>query len=602
MPLDAWWSSIALPPLVSWYNYPNAEHALGLLSTAGDSSSFVETVEQLKEWAEQNGLELRPESQINFWVEIAPNRELVLVSRPFRFWVGRPNPEDPYTWAPHQEWAPEFECPHCGGMHPGYSAGCNGLAFRCCSCQGTDNLVDIGHATACTSCAHACDLDDCEAWVIGERLYCDEHRTDGYCVYCDSYMERGPEDDPFFQTRDGGYCCENCRELVCQNCDRYYRRGLTWNSDLELNVCRRCLFAGADGTTGESFDETADMTNKAMQIPTIPGREDVRQCGVEIEGANGSGDGNSLAAAFYDAGLSTFDRMAGYHHGEGGGFVHVERDSSVDWEVVIGPLNPANQSHVRNLNSAVRIIRERVKSNEVGLDLRAGCHIHVEAARTSLDSAFNLNALFAYLEDVIFRLAAARWPVHRAIMDTHYTAPIPKDLRKLQFAREHHSSEDARYYALSFSNYFNRVLSNCHCGATRYDSWEECTCDLGKCTFEFRVFNTTANPRKLHAYMALCQALVAKALSLGVLENASEQFPTLEFRPRRFKDMPEVEQEDIAGLWRDRLAWMFNELPLTDPEKESLAYCVRHSELDSVGEDFIESLLSEQLVTEEVTA
>lgn len=599
VPENAWWLNTTLPQPFLWVNYPPGEHGLGIITTVSDHPDYADRIVQLKAWAEQNGLTVRPSQTINVWVEAGSGREPVALMRPYRIFVGRENPEEPYEFDPGNEWAEDFTCVHCGQTHIAYTASCQGRAFQCWNCgmrvEDGITLVDTGRVTACTDCAHTCEIDGCESWVVGdERLYCEEHRVDAYCVYCDRFMERSVNDEPFFQTVDGGgACCESCRELVCENCNRYYRRGLTWNSDLEMNVCRRCLFVGADGTTGEAFDEDADMTNKAMQIPTIPGRENVRQCGVEIEGANGDGNGDDLAMALYGAGLSTMDHMGGYHSGTSG-FAHVERDSSVDWEVVIGPLNPASQTHVRNLNSVIRTIREHVKDGTLGLDLRAGCHIHVEAARTSLTGAFNLNLLFAYLEDVIFRLAAARWPVHRAIMDTHYTAPIPKDLRKLQFARQHTNDEDARYYALSFQNYFNRVLNSCHCGAVRYDSWEECGCDLGKCTFEFRVFNTTANPRKLHAYLALCQALVAKAMSLGDLDNASDTFPALAFRTRRFKDMDETEQEEIVGLWRDRLAWMFNELPLTDAEKESLAYCIRHSELDTVGEDFIESLLPTQ--------
>lgn len=604
VPSNAWWLTTALPPSFMWIAYPQGEGTLGIISVPSDQPDYPAVISRAREWAAENELVIRPDRVAQVWADAGPDpmREVIPVSRPLRFFVGRENPESPFEFNSGQEWEDDFTCPHCGEIHPAYTASCNGLAFSCVACRAENvPLVDTGYNTACTTCAHACDVDGCDTWILVEnRIYCEDHRMEAYCAGCDTYMERSTEDDPFIRVADGHIYCENCSELVCENCRRFYRRGLTWNSDLEMNVCRRCLFVGADGTTGESFDEDADMTNKAMQIPTIPGRENVRQCGIEIEGANGTSNGDELALALYGAGLSAIDEMAGYHHGNGSGFAHVERDSSVDWEVVIGPLNPAHQGQVRNLNSVVRIIREHIKDGRLGLDLRAGCHIHVEAARTSLTGAFNLNTLFAYLEDVIFRLAAARWPVHRAIMDTHYTAPIPKDLRKLQFARAHNNDEDARYYALSFQNYFSRVLGNCHCGAVRYDSWEECACDLGKCTFEFRVFNTTANPRKLHAYMALAQSLVAKAMSLGDLDNASDTFPALEFRTRRFKDMPETEQEEITGLWRDRLAWMFNELPLTDAEKESIAYCIRHSELEQVGAEFIESLLPEQQVEEAI--
>lgn len=442
-----------------------------------------------------------------------------------------------------------------------------------------------------------CEQEGCETQAIGSR-FCDEHGVLESCTTCPYSVIRGYDEEGFLVDAEGNPYCNTCATRLCPSCNSYSRQELTYSHDADLYVCRRC-FLGAD--EAESFDDDAEIRNRQLVIPVIPGRENIRMCGVEIEGGNGHGNGEDLAARLYDDGLSAIDGVASYHHGSDG-FAHVERDSSVDWEAVIGPLNPAVQADVSKLNRVMRLIRGMVKDGTLTLDLRAGCHIHVEAARTSLDGAFNLNTLFAYAEDVIFRLGAARWPIHRAISDSHYTQPIPKENRKVQFARAHAEDDGARYFALSFNNYFSQMLNRCRCGATRYDSWEDCTCNLGKCTFEFRVFNTTANPRKLHAYLALTQALVAKAMEMGKLDNPAEEFPVHAFVSRRFKDMVSIEQEEIVEEWRERLTWLFNELPLTDEEKDSLGYCVRYSELEAVGEDFLNALLPQQKITEEVTA
>jgi hypothetical protein len=191
-------------------------------------------------------------------------------------------------------------------------------------------------------------------------------------------------------------------------------------------------------------------------------------------GGLGDYDGEALAERFYSQGISSTDSVAGYHHGRGLGFAHVENDSSVDWEAVIGPVNMADRDHVRQLNLAVRTIRSMVHADELRLDMRCGLHIHIGAERVSLEGAFNLNTLFAYIEDPLYRLAAARWPMHRAMVNSHYTQPVMKDAKtKVEFGNLIARAE--RYHALSFTNYINTMLNNCQCGAVRYDSWDQCT-------------------------------------------------------------------------------------------------------------------------------
>jgi hypothetical protein len=364
------------------------------------------------------------------------------------------------------------------------------------------------------------------------------------------------------------------------------------NGDGEL-FCDGCY-----RPTGSELTADDDViSHRDLVLPSIPGREQIRNCGVEIEGARGTRDGGTLARAFYEAGLSNLERMGSYHTGTGGGFAHVENDSSVDWEAVIGPVNMASASAVRSLNQAVRLIRDHVHDGDLKLDLRCGLHIHVGAEAVSMDAALNLNKLFGYIEDVVFRLAAARWPMHRSCSGNDYAVPVPKDLTtKAAFGR---TMESNRYSAVNFSNYLSSMLSNCRCGAVRYDDWANCTCtSLGKCTFEFRVFNSTANPRKLHAYLALCQALVAKAISSPPID-VDNDFPALTFNPRVFSEMTPSTQASLKEEWEERLRWIFTELPLTDSEKQSLYYCVVNSELNALGDDVLSTLIP---TTEEVAA
>lgn len=610
---ENWWERIPLPEGFMWYAFP-ADNGYGFaagtiaIDPRRDTSGFPARIAALREWADENGIQLA----------IIRNTELsvsqLYVSWPIRFAVAQTDAVVFNGYYGEASFPGAVNCP-CGEEHPPYTVACptDGRTLTCVWCgmgpavrtRNPVTLVESGGDLVCTNCAHPCSVDDCETMTLTSLDYCPEHGQHGSCEVCGNRMEAAAgSDTPWVSTGNYAVLCFNCAEHVCPNCDRYSDNPMTYSGDMDGYVCRRCFREAVAGAGTEDFDNSATVSAAAMRIPSIPGRENVRMCGVEIEGANGSGGGHDLAQAFFGAGLSMDNVMQGYHSGSHG-FAKVERDSSVDWEAVIGPLNPAEREDMVMLNRAVRAIRSLVKDGTLSLDLRAGCHIHVEAARASLDGAFNLNTLFAYIEDVIYRLGAAKWPIHRAIGGSDYAQPVPKETRKLQFARTQNDEDGGRYYALSFANYFNRMLSGCHCGAVRYDSWEDCTCDLGKCTFEFRVFNTTANPRKLHAYLALTQALVAKALKMGTIDSPVEEFPALGFVAKRFKDMTSDSQEELLNEWRERITWMFTELPLTDEERESLRYCVRNSELAEVGEDFINELIpaaAEQQVIEEVAA
>jgi hypothetical protein len=328
------------------------------------------------------------------------------------------------------------------------------------------------------------------------------------------------------------------------------------------------------------------MAGTKLMLPVIPGREMIRLTGVEIEGGLGKSNNpfsmsgpNTLARALYDAGLSTTFEQVGYHHGSG--FARIETDSSCDWECVIGPIDMADLESVRKLNNVVKLIKTHIKSDLLKLDLRCGTHVHVGAERVSLGQAFNLHLLYTYLEDPLYRLGAAHWPIHRTLIndESHSARRSPKETSKTKFAR---TFAENRYYGLSFSNYFERVLEECHCGASRYGAFEECTCDLQKCTFEFRLFNATANTVKLHAYIALCQALVAKAIEMPEMKDGS-MYEEMPFVTSRLRDMEGDKQGEMIDKWEDRLRFIANDLPLTRDEKKSIFYCIKNSELVKVN-------------------
>lgn len=452
-----------------------------------------------------------------------------------------------------------------------------------------------------TMCAvHAGWCENCEAVTAPEFPVCQrcEPQRD-LCANCARYVT---EETGTFSDYWDAVVCEGCRPARCSQCSRetmdVYGSGM----------CERCYYSAEDQEIRldpiapfdepmsdpvyvqprdtEEFEDDVKAVEELL-IPSIAGRENIRACGIEIEGG---GSGRALARALYSVGLSQYERQLNYHTQttfveDGVRTWTVENDSSVDWEMVSPPLNIADREDVRQLQEAVNVLRAQIKEGVVGLDIRCGLHIHVGAERVGITHAYHLGKVWGYLEDVIFRLGAARWPYHRAVLNgLHYCQPTPKGAKtKLEFGRQMDNNMD-RYNALSFQNYIQSFTRRCQCGAVRYDSWDECTCDLGKCTFEFRVFNTSANMHKIHAYMALCQSLVAWAT--GRDEIDPDSLPEQSYVNRQGNDL----QAGHVDAWKERLEFIFTELPLTEGEKRDLLYCVQHSDLNLLGSDVIDAL------------
>lgn len=485
-----------------------------------------------------------------------------------------------------------FTC-NCGTINGKRATVCSNIEcdaeFLCSNCGMTCVSAyynELDNLAFCSNCGTDCP--DCGRFYNQYSEQCSFCNPRFECYHCGSWGYGEPH------IRQGLNTCEDCTTWFCDECETYCRgnqRIILITNDDGNRICNNCNMV--NGENSEEFDDEAEMNATNLALPTIPGRESIRLCGVEIEGGHvktaATRAGDYLARQLYDAGLSGLHTMSPYHHGAG--FARVETDASVDWEMVIGPINMARTEDVRKLNKAVKIVRAAIKENKASLDLRAGTHIHVSAERVALQNAYNLHTIYLYLEDLLYRIGAAKWPIHRSLLrigDDHYKTN-PKVDTVTQFARTFH--ED-RYYGLSFNNYFERMYGNCRCGAARYGVFEECTCSLNKCTFEFRLFNSTANTVKLHAYLALCQSLVAKAISME-REKDRDAFPELPFVQKKFTEMDDTARENLIKAWEPRLEYMATQLPLTKQEKESIHYCIINSDMKVLEDKSKELFLNE---------
>lgn len=551
-------------------------------------ATYLERLTILIEWLTANGLDAFSRRAHNPTVNGLRRRNTHMSDR---WYVGDAaavrstfGSQTELTMAADHEDAP---CWACGTVHPRFTFICpvQGLAITCRQCgeAGREYSIDTndGTFTWCDNCGTECEFENCETPAHPNWRFCTTHGVHTNCWQCGEQIEASLTEE-LHRTRPGHVVCDVCAENICDGCGEYRSDdSMIYNEEEDTYECLTCSRERLR-EVGEDSDTSID--DSLEQMPTIPGRESIRKCGIEIEGANGSRDGRFLAQQLHRAGLSTTSSMVGYHDGSYG-FAKVEQDSSVDWECVLGPLNPAVREDVEQLNVAVKLIRDAVHNKELGLDMRCGLHIHVSAESVGLEQAYNLSHIFTFLEDILFRLAAARWPSHRSCSGNGACVSIPKHNRKMDFMQNrggnaHVGRHENHYYALSFQNYFNAMMHNCHCGAVQNGFWDECTCpDLGKCTFEFRLFNTTANTRKITAYLALCQALVAKAMEMPVIKKPEEEFPALFFNKLAFKSMKPKTQSPLVEDWKPRLQWLFAELPLTEEEREAIRYCIRWSDL-----------------------
>jgi len=465
---------------------------------------------------------------------------------------------------------PTVMCPSCDAKN------------HCASCRkfSTNVLFDPSWGDYCDECGINCE--ECGSAC---------HSQNGDCITCNPRQNCNSCGVTMYENRDHvnewafeevtRYFCDPCFPGLCHSCGTVYDvEQIIIDGDVQQ--CISCV----SKNSFEEWDENSQDRN--MLIPTIPGRETIRLVGVEIEGANGENvsgfdGGHALARGLYQEGLTRYSEMTGYHSGSGSRSyrVHVERDSSVDWEMVIGPLNVADEEDVRLLNKSVRVVRGFINNKTLKLDMRAGLHIHVGADRVPFPKAYNLHKLYMYTEDFLYRLGAAKWPYHRSInrrggRDQAGKSPVAEG--KLNFAQ---TFSGQRYYGLSFDNYFARYFEHCGCGARTYGLFDECTCDLGKCTFEFRLFNTTANTIKLHAYLAICQALVAKAIEMDEITDSS-LFPALDFTKTRASDLHPSTRRKLGREWEKRIVFVNEELPLTTEEKASIHYCIMNSEMGKI--------------------
>lgn len=409
---------------------------------------------------------------------------------------------------------------------------------------------------------------------------CDERMP---CLRCGRVLQEGMgEYLPGLEPPE--FYCTDCISRYCVGCNEWLDTPCRFveNEDgFGERLCAECRLT-QQNERYEFFDPEMDNLPAAVMALQNNRHRPIRTCSIEMETVEG---GSALARVLGEAGLCEYSEVMGYHASHSlNAFCHVERDSSLGsngGELIFDRIRLDDNNDVERLHQAMALVRQQIKAGELQVSMACGLHIHVDAHQFGIGDTRNLVLVTNYLEDVIYRLSAARYRRHRG---TGYASPLAKGpfKDKRQFG-VHFFPTNGHASALNVEHYWNAMRSNCGCGAVLVGEHESCECNLGKCTFEFRFFNGTANFRKVHAYAALSQSLVSFAKLSADLDD--ESFPPQEYDRRHTGAGQQKKQK-----WDERLRWMLTNLYFSPSERESIRYCVDHSALAELGEEQIESI------------
>jgi hypothetical protein len=461
----------------------------------------------------------------------------------------------------------------------------HGAWLQCSGCAYVGVPLEwLDGAYVCRICRRNCQWrnpenrrDRCDRAVGGNFVLCPDH---GERIVCAGTC--GEMYNPIsLEALDGRLMCYDCRIRMCQECGEIPAGGamLVFNPVAELNLCPDCNRRYRDEDREEQFDPD-EMEPEELMIPGHDHRP-VRIASIEMEIAEG---GRPIVRDLAAAGLSDVPDIQGYHHGgRTGAFCYMERDASLGdtgGELIFDRLKLDDAEEVRNLHRAIRVVRQHVNEGDARMDMRCGLHIHVDAHQFGVPHVRNLALIFNYLEDPLFRLSAAKYMRHRGM---NYAAKLGKRgfENDLAFGL-HFLNQNGHGHALHVGNYWAAVRNQCRCGAAVIGAHEQCTCNLGKCTFEFRVYNGTTNYRKIHAYTALSQSMVAFARAHNALKLTD--YPPMDYEPRGA--VTTARKSD----WFDRLRWMFANLYFSEGERKSLMYVIENCQLKEIGAGSLDAL------------
>jgi hypothetical protein len=363
----------------------------------------------------------------------------------------------------------------------------------------------------------------------------------------------------------------------CRHCNTY------WEYESDADTCCESDELELDGSEGtETADSAVSVPKIELAALTIPELADRPARLVSIEQETVGSSGFTALEHMYRAGIAV-SRNGGYadsiSEAPGGRKIYATDDPTCGAELTYSLLQPQTQADAIILGTGLEIASQYAR-----LSFSCGFHTHV-SARTiesgqwlSQDAVLNSRAVFSGMEDLLYRIASARWSQHRTENGSDYANPGPYVENTVRKYEKLQLISGGRYFGLNVSPYIGS-RRDCNCEAGRWGFWGECSCTLeGTPTLEFRLWNATANPVKVQAYIALSLAIVSygDAIARGDAEPVTREVP---FRSTSRRNLESL-QTQLALLAR---------LPLNSDERQAVAYCLTHSSASELGAETIAS-------------
>lgn len=565
---------------------------VALILTGVSRDNIEELLLGLRDWATENGKLLVPEDYD--CIEYVPGVMNIYCWTKFKL-QRESDPQNEAIIGP-------FNCTGCNKeLRVGqvYCEDCDRFVV-CDECHlaGLRLYGTQGQATAgtCAACSAECETEGCVNRQSTKDGYtkCPECDPRGICGHCAQLAPLTQLQEKTDSENRTYLVCPSCLVYVCAECNainvNVQDRAI---GEETLHICEKCAqrYYDEERAKFEKWSDDEIPVSGNLVIPSSLERP-IRTISVETEF---DGDGVKVGKALASAGLVPApDRDSYRSQGDAKGRYPclLKSDSSVTGgELVTYLVDLDNEKHAAALLRMTEVMRGCRELGLAEFSTRAGGHIHIDLHGLTARDLWGQYTLFKYLELPIFHLAGAGAEYgHRSLEGSGYAHPGPEGPFGTvgKFAQSVLTNRGDRW-ALHFGN-FAYAKERCECGAYITGEWASCTCNLGKATAEWRVFNSDITPRILHAWIALVQAITAYATDWEGFNE--DDFPVLSWDSTPLRASATTKVEKI----KERLEWIFRELPLTLHERDSLIYACKRSQLSVLGEDYLNNLINVEQV------